>query len=712
MKTKRLFSVLILARLLPLTALADVWQDPETKVNYTYTVGKSDASVTAGTNSKAGSPDATGDITILSKINIDGTEYSVKRIGTNAFYKCSDLTSVTIPSSVISIDDYAFSHCSKLNNVTTSEGLNSIGYYAFDYCGKLTSFTIPESVTSIGTEAFAYCSGLTSITIPKSVNNIGNSPYTGCSGLTKITVAEGNENYDSRENCNAIIQTATNELINGCKNTVIPSTITSIGDYAFYRCYGLTSITIPENVTSIGRYAFRDSGWENNQPDGLLYLNKWLLGHKGYDGLTGDLVIAEGTKGIAGGAFEYYNGLTSVTIPSSLRYICRNPFQECRGLNSVRISDLEAWCKVKLEYSNSSPLYYAKHLYLNGKEITNLIIPEGITSIELGAFMNCIGLVSVTFPSSVTEINNYAFYGCSGLTQLVIPSSVKNIRGAVFCNCTSLTNVTLPEGVTQIGGSAFYGCTNLTSINIPESVNQVGVSAFKNSGWYKNQPDGLLYFNKWLLGYKGSEPEGELIIDKGTKGIAYGSFKSCTGLTSINMPKELRYINGEAFYGCNGLTSISIPEGVTSIGIDAFAYCGGLTSVTIPSSVTSIEKEGFYSCSKLASVTSLIQEPFEISERVFQYYDSSSYPYSYKFTTATLYVPEGTKEKYEATSAWNQFHSIEEIESTAIDDAIARKGESNETEHYDLSGRRVSESQRGLNIVRQADGTVRKVIVK
>ena len=146
----------------------------------------------------------------------------------------------------------------KISYEEVEYSVTSIGGDAFSGCSSLTSITIPNSVTSIGGNAFYGCSGLTSITIPNSVTSIGGNAFYGCSGLTSIVVEAGNPNYDSRNNCNAIIETASNTLIAGCMNTTIPNSVASIGSSAFSGCTGLTSISIPNSVTSIDEYAFED----------------------------------------------------------------------------------------------------------------------------------------------------------------------------------------------------------------------------------------------------------------------------------------------------------------------------------------------------------------------------------------------------------------------------------------------------------------------
>ena len=183
-------------------------------------------------------------------------KYGITSIGESAFLGCRGMTELILPNSVTSIGGNAFEGCSGMTELTLPNGVTSIGDGAFSGCRGLTELILPNSVTSIGDCAFYGCTGLTELILPNSVRSIGDIAFTYCSGLEKITVESGNSCYDSRDNCNSIIDTEFNTLIVGCKNSVIPNSVTSIGYYAFYGCSGLTELTLPDSVASIGDGAF------------------------------------------------------------------------------------------------------------------------------------------------------------------------------------------------------------------------------------------------------------------------------------------------------------------------------------------------------------------------------------------------------------------------------------------------------------------------
>ena len=240
---------------------------------------------------------------------------SVTSIGYEAFYGCSSLTSITIPNSVTSIGNNAFFGCSALTSITLSNSVTSIGDWAFGRCSSLTSITIPNSVTSIGYEAFVFCSSLTSISIPKSVINVGVGIFDNCFSLSSIKVENGNTTYDSRDNCNAIIETENNILIAGCQSTIIPSTVTSIGGEAFFGCSNLTNITIPNSIKNIGTFAFYNCS--------------------NLDSIT----IPNSVTSIEYRAFESCSNLKSITIPDSITTIEWMTFCYCANLNSVTLGN-------------------------------------------------------------------------------------------------------------------------------------------------------------------------------------------------------------------------------------------------------------------------------------------------------------------------------------------------------------------------------------
>ena len=429
---------------------------------------------------------------------------SVTTIEDKAFIKCTGLTSVDIPSSVKSIGKMAFRNCSSLSTVKLSYGLISISAGVFFDCIGLTSIVIPNSVTSIGDAAFYGCTGLTSISIPRNVRTIGLSAFGSCSNVASIRVDPQNAVYDSRNNCNAIIETSKNSLILGCQNTKIPNGVLSINEYAFHSCTGLTSIVIPNSVTSIGD-----------------------------------------------GAFYGCIGLTSINIPRNVRTIGVSAFGSCSNLASICVDSQNAVydsrnnCNAIIETS--------KNCLIKGCQNTK--IPNGVLSINESAFSKCTVLTSIVIPNSVTSIGDEAFYDCIGLTSIVIPNSVTAIGDGAFYGCTGLTSISIPRNVRKIGVYAFGSCSNLASICV-DSQNAVYDS--------RNDCNAIIETstNTLVSGCRSS------IIPSDVISIADYAFEGCSGLISITIPNSIRTIGYSAFSDCSELTLIVAEGGIPATIIE------------------------------------------------------------------------------------------------------------------------------------------------
>ena len=402
-----------------------------------------------------------------------------------------------------------------LNNEDKTASVTYMSSYApINKDAYVGNIIIPESitysgttysVTSIGDNAFSVCSSLTTVTIPNSVTSIGDRAFSGCSSLTSVTVDKNNGTYDSRDNCNAIIETSTNKLIVGCNNTIIPNSVTAISEYAFFRCSGLTSVTIPNSVTSIGDSAFSDCS-----------------------GLT-SVIIPNSVTSIGKYAFYFCFGLTSVTIPNSVTSIGDGAFEGCSGLTSVTIPN--------------SVTSIGKYAFRFCSGLTSVTIPNLVTSIGYGAFALCSGLTSVTIPNSVTSIGKYAFADCSGLTSVTVDKNNGTYDSRNNCNAIIETstnklivgckNTTIPNSVTSIGYGAFNGCSGLTSVTIPNSVTSIGESAF-------DYCSGLT----------------SVTIPNSVTSIGKYAFYYCSGLTSVTIPNSVTSIGEHAFANCSGLTKL------------------------------------------------------------------------------------------------------------------------------------------------------------
>lgn len=448
------------------------------------------------------------EVIVPQSITHEGVQYAVTSIGEYCFEDCTSMTSVVTPSSVtilgegcfcsctslttaeikgdVTILDGVFSGCSSLTSVSLPSSVKTLGGFCFVSCTSLKSIDIPSSVTTLGESCFENCSSLSSINIPSSVNSIGFLCFVDCFGLKKMTVDEKNEVYDSRDNCNAIIETATNQMVWGCVNTVIPNSVTSFG----YACFGgskIESANIPSSVINLGEWTF-----------------------------------------------AYCESLVEVTIPSSVTIIGEGCFQRCKSLKTMTC---EIPTVIEGNFFPETPLDQAT-LYVpkasldsykstypwsgfgtilpieplditvdtDTKEATvetakfvedgNVVIPASIevdgetytvTSIANEAFKDVEDVETVTLPRTLKEIGKGAFSGCKALKEVVVSETATNrkVSAVRYGKIQRVATRAAGDGM-RIGERAFADCPVLASVTIPSTATTIGENVFNNCESLKN----------------------------------------------------------------------------------------------------------------------------------------------------------------------------------------------------------------------------------
>lgn len=494
---------------------------------------------------------------------------SLTSIESNAFAGCTGLTSIVIPDKVTSVDSTAFSGCTNITtvsmpasirnyipnvkNATITSG-NAIQASAFENCTTLLSVTLPNSLVSIGNKAFYGCSNLNSLNIPSNVTLIGANAFYNCTSISTIVLPDSISSLDSTaftgcSNLKEITLPATfiSLIPKANLQEIIITSGQNIPERAFYNCSQLTKVVLPKSITNIGNNAFYGctslSYLEWNAKECVSAGSKTSPVFANCSKLS-TIVFGNDVTTIPSYAFYGCNALSSLKIPKNVINIGTDAFVGCANLASI-------------EVESQNNVYAA---------IDNCLIDKSNKRIILGCKNSII-------PSngSVTSILDNAFDSCIGLKNITIPGLISTIGNRAFANCSGLSNVTIENGTTVIGQGAFSGCTTLSSISIPQSIVEIGANAFENCSRlnYVYITD-LGNWCKIRFANQKSNPSGSLYLKQ-------------ERLTSAVIPSTVSAISAYAFYGHSELQKITIPTSVTTIGENAFENCTGLADVNIAS---------------------------------------------------------------------------------------------------------------------------------
>jgi len=415
---------------------------------------------------------------------------SVSSIGGSAFAGCLSLSTIDILSSNLWTEDSVFWNCTSLKSISIPSGLSTIARQMFDGCTSLESVTIASGVSAIEKMAFSCCSALKTVAIPASVSSIGDGVFYGCSSLSSIAVDTGSFRYQAVDG--VLYDKSITKIVAfpvAKKGTYeIPSTITTIADYAFSDCSMLTSVVIPASVGTIGSSAFLrcKSLTDVTIPSSVTQIGNCAFSE--CSSLT-HVSVPENVKGIGYNTFSGCNSLMSISLPSGLTDIGENAFAYCKSLASIKIPQGVTTIGVSAFIGCSSLISVElpsavsdipAALFADCSSLCSMTIPSNTTCIGVSAFARCSSLEFVRIPPSVTSIANYAFVGCEKLQGVVIPCA--ELDQSAFAECCSLEFAELQFGVDYIPANLFYGCSSLTTVTIPSTVESIDDGAFENCG--------------------------------------------------------------------------------------------------------------------------------------------------------------------------------------------------------------------------------------
>lgn len=570
----------------------------------------------------------------------------ITSVGNWCFYGCEHLISISLPNTLEIIGESSFCGCDDLLNISIPTSVSKIGRWAFTLCKSLKSISIPEKTTVLEHSVFSKCENIETVNLHNNITTIGDGAFDNCKKL---------------------------------KDFIIPSSVTSIGEGAFWCCESLSAIEIPNSVLTIGKRAF------------------------GFCSEITSIVIPESIEDIKEGTFEGCYKLSSVTIPRKVKSIGKGAFSRCNFIDDVYSPDLSAWCKIEFIDLQSNPLHSAKHFYVDNEEITDLIIPEDVTSINDYTFYGC-KFLTVTIPNTVESIGKCSFSFCSILESISIPYSVTSIGESAFEQCYKLKSVVLSDNIKYIGRRAFASCHELAAITIPSTVEIIYQEAFAgcdNLNEVKALPetpptiydDSFTWYNKTLI-----VPDETIDLYKNT--LPWSKFETIMAISETQI-YNLAYYVDEAIYKSYNLKvgDVITPEPAPTK--EGYTFSGwSEIPETMPAHDVTVT--GTYSINSYKLT-------YTIDDKV---YKETMYEYGATITPEPQ--PEGDYVTFEWTDLPQTMPAHDVIVNASytsgiIDVLMTTK---RNIRIYSPNGKKLDKPQKGLNIVIQDDGTVKKVVVK
>ena len=639
--------------LLAIMAGAGVWAETVKLNGLYYSLGTTTATLVSDQSSDKSVYKEYTSVTIPASVTYSNYTYPVTTIGTSAFEGCSNLQSVSLPSSITTINTDAFYGCTKLGSVNLPEGLTSIYQRAFYNC-NLDTVIIPSTVTSIGNGAFknnptkaivwkpANCSTgsdsdapfystssqvrsfvfaegvetvpayicknmslLDTIVLPPSVKSLGNNAFQGCTSLKSI-------------NLPVTQKTLPTSFFEGCtslETIELPATLTTISTDAFYGCTKLAHVNLHEGLTSIYQRAF-------------------------YNCKLDSIVIPSTVTSIGNAAFKSNPTKAIVWKPAS----CSIGSDDSAPFYSTS-SQVKSF--VFGDSVQTVPAYICKNMSL----LDTIVLPSSVKSLGQCAFQGCSNLKSINLPVTQKTLPVSFFEGCTSLESIELPATLTTISSDAFYGCSKLANVNLHEGITTIGQRAFWGC-KLTEITIPSTVTSIGNAAFKGN------PTTTIVWKPASCSIGTDDSAPFYSTDSKVTSFTFGDSvqvipaylcKWMNKIETIVIPATVTSIGQAAFMYCKGIKSLVFPQGIKTVATSVLEGCTALEEVMIPSSVTAINQDAFYGCSALRAIHNYAYTPQTITERTVN---------SVNKQTCILYVPIDYIDLYQAKAVWCDFRNI------------------------------------------------------